>query len=305
MPAGVIRRGAGRAIVALACTLVAGLAHAHEAGDGGGFGWSFEGWVIAPLAITLVWFTAGTLRLRRRGASARPARRRAFAFYAGWTVLALALVSPLHAAGARSFAAHMLEHELLMLVAAPLLVLSAPVGVALWALPAPMRHAVASLGHRPGWLAVWGTFASLLGATLLQALALWLWHAPSLFGWALAHRGWHVAQHACFMASALLFWHAVWRQRGQVGPVVLALFLTATVSGALGAFMAFARSPWYAGYAALGLAPLGLTPLEDQQLAGLLMWVPGGLVHAGAALWLLARGLRGAGATVAEVDDAR
>jgi cytochrome c oxidase assembly factor CtaG len=290
-----------RPIAALACALAAGAANAHEAGGDGGFAWSFEAWVIVPLALAFAWFTAGTLRLRARGAHAGPARRRAALFYAGWTVLALALTSPLHAAGARSFAAHMLEHELLMLVAAPLLVLSTPVGVALWALPAPARHALGGLGHSPGWLAVWGAIASLLGATALQAIALWLWHAPGLFGLALAQRGWHVAQHACFMATALLFWHAVWRQRGQAGPVVLALFFTATVSGALGAFMAFARSPWYAGYAALGLAPLGLTPLEDQQLAGLLMWVPGGLVHAGAALWLLARGLRPA---PAEANDA-
>jgi putative membrane protein len=64
------------------------------------------------------------------------------------------------------------------------------------------------------------------------------------------------------------------------------------VSGALGAFMAFSSSPWYAGYTSLGLAPFGLTPAEDQQLAGLLMWIPGGLVHAFAALALLPRWLR-------------
>lgn len=298
-------RGAARIRLALACALPACAAHAHEANEGGAFGWSFEAWVIVPLALSLAWFTAGTLCLLRRGAHARPARRRAASFYAGWTVVALALVSPLHAAGARSFAAHMLEHELLMLLAAPLLVMSAPVGVALWALPARARRALAALGHAPGWLALWGACAGLLGATALQALALWLWHAPTLFGLALAHRGWHVAQHACFMATALLFWHAVWRHRGRAGAVVLALFFTATVSGALGAFMAFAHSPWYAAYAALGVAPMGLTPLEDQQLAGLLMWVPGGLVHAGAALCLLARGLRMADTAAAETNDAR
>jgi cytochrome c oxidase assembly factor CtaG len=286
---------------ALACVFVAGAARAHEASGNSDFAWSFEAWVVGPLVLSLLWFATGALRMRARGAHAGPARRRAVLFGTGWTVLALALTSPLHAAGARSFAAHMLEHELLMLVAAPLLVLSTPVGVALWALPTSQRRALGALGHAPGWLAPWNAISSLLGATALQAIALWLWHAPALFGLALAQRGWHVAQHACFMATALLFWHAVWRQRGQAGPVVLALFFTATVSGALGAFMAFARSPWYAGYASLGLAPFGLTPLEDQQFAGLLMWVPGGLVHAGAALWLLARGLRPA---AAEASDA-
>jgi cytochrome c oxidase assembly factor CtaG len=178
------------------------------------------------------------------------------------------------------------------------------VGVALWALPRRARQALARAGRTGPWAVAWPALSSVPMATALQAVALWLWHAPALFGLALAHTGWHIAQHASFLAGALLFWHAVWRPgRRAVGAVVLALFFTATVSGALGAFMAFARSPWYAGYAALGLAPWGLTPLEDQQLAGLLMWVPGGLVHAGAALWLLARQLRPAQA-LREATDA-
>jgi cytochrome c oxidase assembly factor CtaG len=73
---------------------------------------------------------------------------------------------------------------------------------------------------------------------------------------------------------------------------VLCLFVTSLVSGALGALMAFSESPWYAGYARLGMAPFGLTPAEDQQLAGLIMWVPGGLVHALAALALVGMTLR-------------
>ncbi|WP_407696273.1 cytochrome c oxidase assembly protein [Sphingobium sufflavum] len=72
----------------------------------------------------------------------------------------------------------------------------------------------------------------------------------------------------------------------------LCLVATSIVSGALGALMAFATSPWYSGYARLGLAPFGLTPAEDQELAGLLMWVPGGLVHAVAALLVMRRLLR-------------
>jgi cytochrome c oxidase assembly factor CtaG len=291
-----------RRVIALAMWLAAPAASAH--GDGAhDIGWTFEAWVVVPLLLGAVWYAAGAGRLQRRGAKA--SLRRNLCFASGWTVLALALCSPLHAAGARSFAAHMLEHELLMLVAAPLLVLSAPVGVALWAMPAPWRHALGAAGHHRGWLVLWGACAGLAGATALQSLALWLWHAPSLFGLALAQRGWHVAQHVCFVATALLFWHAVWGQRGRVGPVVLALFFTATVSGGLGAVMALARSPWYAGYASLGLAPLGLTPLEDQQLAGLLMWVPGGLVHAGAALWLLAHRLRPRRPAFVEASDAR
>jgi cytochrome c oxidase assembly factor CtaG len=253
-----------------------------------------EPWVVGPLAISLAWFGAGALRLGGRGAEAGALGRRAACFLAGCAVLVLALLSPLDALADRSFAAHMLEHELLMLVAAPLLVLSAPVGIALWALPHGARLALGRAGKAPGWLRVWRACAGLGCATALQAIALWAWHVPALFALALERPGWHVVQHLCFLGTALLFWHAVWRAprwRG-IGGTVGALFLTATVSGALGALMALAKGPWYVDYAALGLSPFGLTPLQDQQLAGLLMWVPGGLVHAGAALWLLARALR-------------
>ncbi|WP_311731801.1 cytochrome c oxidase assembly protein [Sphingomonas sp. BK069] len=123
----------------------------------------------------------------------------------------------------------------------------------------------------------------------LQAVALWLWHAPVLFDRALASEGWHVAQHLSFLVTALLFWTAMLHRRTPGGMAALCLVVTAIVSGALGALMAFATTPWYVGYASLGMAPFGLTPAEDQQLAGLLMWVPGGLVHAGAALVLMRR----------------
>jgi cytochrome c oxidase assembly factor CtaG len=74
--------------------------------------------------------------------------------------------------------------------------------------------------------------------------------------------------------------------------VVGCLFVTSIVGGALGAFMALSTSPWYAAYRAMQLSAFGLTPVQDQQLAGLLMWIPGGLVHAVAGLVLLVRGLR-------------
>ncbi|MBB3474701.1 cytochrome c oxidase assembly factor CtaG [Sphingomonas sp. BK345] len=98
-----------------------------------------------------------------------------------------------------------------------------------------------------------------------------------------------MAQHLSFLVTALLFWTAMLHRRTPGGMAALCLVVTAIVSGALGALMAYATTPWYVGYASLGMAPFGLTPAEDQQLAGLLMWVPGGLVHAGAALVLMRR----------------
>jgi len=108
----------------------------------------------------------------------------------------------------------------------------------------------------------------------------------------LASDGWHAAQHLSFLVSALLFWTAMLGRRTAPALAALCLVATSIVSGALGALMAFATSPWYAGYARLGMAPFGLTPAEDQQVAGLIMWVPGGLVHAGAALIVVRRMLK-------------
>lgn len=253
-------------------------------------GWSFDGWVVGPLLVSLLWYSVGYARLHARSSATAAHRRSALYFSAGWLVLAAAMVTPLHEAGERSFAAHMLEHELLMLAAAPLLVLARPLGIALWAFPQALRRGLAAFGH--GISTPWRALTAPVTATLLQSVSLWLWHAPRLFDLALANPGWHIVQHLSFLLTALLFWWAVLHGRDRrVGVSVGCLFFTATVSGALGALMAFSASPWYAGYASSGLDAFGLTPAEDQQLAGLLMWIPGGLVHALAALAMFGRRL--------------
>jgi putative membrane protein len=291
-----------RALILTALLLAAaGPAEAHAVG-GSAFGWTWDGWITVPLAIALAGFLAGWCALARRSARGLSGlTRRAGLFLTGWIVLAGALVSPLHQAGGRSFSAHMLEHELLMLVAAPLLVLSRPLPVMLWSLPGGARRIVGRATIAVGLAAVVRRLTQPVAATLLQAAALWLWHAPALFDRALQSDGWHVAQHASFLVSALLFWTAMLTRRPRnPGLATVCLFATSVVSGALGAMMAFAQSPWYQPYAELGLAPFGLTPTEDQQLAGLLMWIPGGAVHAAAALATLAAALRLAPASAAE-----
>lgn len=263
--------------------------HVHEKAPG----WTWDPWITVPLAAALLLFANGYIRLSGRAGRA-DYRRRGLFFAGGWFLLAAALVSPLHAAGERSFAAHMLEHELLMLAAAPLLVLAEPMVILLWGLPAPARRAVGAL-RTPAVAAMWRGLTGPVTATALQAAALWLWHAPMLFDLALADEGWHVVQHLSFLLAALLFWSAIVGASRRIGARALAalcLFATSLLSGALGALMAFSESPWYARYAELGMAPYGLTPAEDQQVAGLIMWIPGGLVHALAALALVAALLR-------------
>jgi cytochrome c oxidase assembly factor CtaG len=282
-----------RALAALAGVLAAATAGAHGAAETADAG---EAPLALLLAVAAVAYALGWARLRGRSRLGRGRRtREACLFAAGLAVLGGATLSPLHEAGARSFTLHMAEHELLMLVAAPLLALSRPLATMLWAFPPGPRSALAALGRGGPVARTFRTVTDPWFATLAQAVALWTWHVPALFERALARPAWHYAQHVSFLATALAFWWAITgAHAGRRGYAVGAfcLFVTSLVGGALGALMALSTSPWYAPYARLGLAPFGLTPAEDQQLAGLLMWIPGGLVHAGAALWMLAIWLR-------------
>jgi cytochrome c oxidase assembly factor CtaG len=247
-------------------------------------GWTFDPWVIVPLAAALLLFLVGRWRLGQR--SNLP-RSRSWLFVGGWLALAFALISPLHEGGERSFTLHMAEHELIMLVATLLLAASHSGGIMAWGLPASLRQTIGGTWKAP-LVSLWRRLTDPLTATILQAVVMWAWHAPALFNRALASDGWHVAQHLSFFISSLIFWSAMLDpRRGGYLLSAACLFLTSLVEGALGALMALSTSPWYSAYAAMGMTGIGMNPVTDQQLAGLLMWIPGGVVHGAAALVLI------------------
>jgi cytochrome c oxidase assembly factor CtaG len=278
----------------LAAFLLLVLPTAASAHSGGGEGWGPEPAVAVPLLLLAGLYALGFARLRARSGQGRDDLARGGAlFAAGWLVLAGAVASPLHQAGERSFTMHMIEHELIMLPAALLLVLARPGPVLLWAFPGPIRGAFGAVARSGKGL--WAVASTPIAATILQGAALWLWHMPPLFDRALDGEGWHIAQHMSFLLTALLFWWAMAHGRpGRkgYGLVAMCLFVTTLIGGALGALMAFSASPWYSGYAAMGMTPAGLSPAEDQQLAGLIMWIPGGVFHAAAALFFLYQWLK-------------
>lgn len=191
----------------------------------------------------------------------------------------------------------MTQHELLMLVAAPLLVLSKPVVAALNALP-PGRVQSLLRWTKPWWVqGVWRFVTKPLVAWLLHAVVLWTWHIPALLRAALQSEFVHALQHISFLLSAVLFWWALLhRGHGTLGygAAVLYVFTTAVHSGLLGALITLAGVVWYPEY--LGTTQSwSLTPLEDQQLGGLIMWVPACTVYIVAGLALFAGWLRTAG----------
>ncbi|MDF1503530.1 cytochrome c oxidase assembly protein, partial [Roseisolibacter sp. H3M3-2] len=143
--------------------------------------------------------------------------------------------------------------------------------------------------------AAWRAVRAPLPAAALHLLAVAVWHLPGPYQAALRHEGVHALEHASFFGSALLFWWALLHARGAArGPALVGLFVAMLVTGALGALLATASRLWYPAYAAT-TAPWGLLPLEDQELAGIIMWVPGGIAYLLAALAVLAAVLRDAG----------
>jgi putative membrane protein len=217
-------------------------------------------------------------------------------FSGGLLTVPLALESPLDGLSAELFAAHMVQHLLLLLVAGPLLVLGAPLVPLLWALPEPSRRV----------LGAWFLQASRLGrpaiAFALHSLAIWAWHVPMLYDAALSNRGVHVLEHVSFLGTAVLFWWAVlYGRRVGYSSGVLYVFGLALQSTVLGALLAFAPAPWYTAHAPTTLG-WGMTPLEDQQVAGLIMWVPGGAIYLAAALGLFATWLNGTSRPAPEPD---
>lgn len=276
--------------LALVPLFVAAPAFAHG-GHEGPLGWTLSPDLLIPLGLALLIYIGGWVRLSTR-ASTRPAG--AILFLSGWLVLTLSLTSPLHQAGERSFTMHMIEHELIMLVATLLLASSNSGGVLAWGLPRPIRMTLAGSWKSP-LQRLWKRLTEPITATAIQAIVLWAWHAPILFDLALESFGWHIAQHACFFVASLLFWWAMLhpRERGSgYGVSAACLFATSLIGGALGALMSFSSSPWYAQYAAMGMTGVGLDPVDDQRLAGLIMWIPGGLLHGAAALALAYKWLK-------------
>jgi putative membrane protein len=292
-----------RALIFLLLGLASHTAWAHDVEDAHetteALGWGAEPWVVFLLALSLLLYVVGARRLWPRMSNARPRFvRQAACFGAGWLVLVLALASPIDGAGSLAFWAHMVQHELLMIVAAPLMVLGRPLGVWVWALPQAWRGRIGGFTHAGAVAWFWHQITRPLGAWMIHFAALWLWHVPALFQAALRNNGIHALQHASFLFSALLFWWAVLgKQSGARGHAVISLFSTMMHTGALGALFTFSEKVWYPIYGDSAWHAFGLTPLEDQQLGGLIMWIPGGLAYviAGLALiggWLSQRGER-------------
>lgn len=249
--------------------------------------WSFDPLVWAPLLAAHWLYGRGVLRAWRRAGKGRIiSRGRVACFALGEIFLVIALISPLDPLGETLLSAHMGQHILLTTFAPLLLVLGAPLTAFTWALPPSWRKSLNAPLVRT--LSVVGAFLTRPAiAASLHGVAIWVWHAPAAFDAALRDESWHTFEHVSFFVTALMFWSAVFNARSSAGVGAFYVLTTFVQSGALGAILVLAPAQLYA-YGDRAML-WDLSPLADQQLAGLLMWTPAGLFYLAAFAFLGAR----------------
>jgi putative membrane protein len=208
--------------------------------------------------------------------------RRAVAFHAGLAFIVVALVSPLDALAGWLFSAHMVQHLLLILIAPPLIVYGAPGAPLMLALPRALRRRLHAARHSTAVRVTQRIVFSAAVVWSLQTLAMWGWHLPAPYQDALRSQPLHALEHASFFFTAVLFWSLVIetgpRRKLGYGATIVLVFAAALQSAALGAVLTFASHPLYPLHIPRAAA-LGVGALADQQLAGLIMWVPAGTVY--------------------------
>ncbi|HET8569294.1 MAG TPA: cytochrome c oxidase assembly protein [Candidatus Limnocylindria bacterium] len=228
-------------------------------------------------------YAGGVRRVRRPW----PAWRSA-AFYAGLFVMLAALSGPVDHLAFELFSVHMIQHMLLTVVAAPLLLLGAPVRPLLLGLPAAVRRAIRPLARSGALRGAAHALRSPLVAGILYVGGIYYWHFPRLYDAAVEDPLLHSVEHGWFIASALLFWSVVidplpfrsalaypWR-------ILFLLLAGAAQNTILGGLLSFSTRVLYPHYGTSALT-YGIDPLTDQKTGGALMWVPGDLVFLGAA----------------------
>lgn len=259
--------------------------------------WNTDPLIIAGLVVLAWLYWRGTAEMWHAAGHGRGVRPwQTISFAAGLLAVAVALVSPLDALSNALFSAHMVQHLLLMTVAAPWIGMGAPLLPLLWAWPRHERLAIGrALARAQPLLRLVGVVSGLRPALVLHSLALWVWHTPLLYEGALRNGALHAAEHLLLLGTGFLFWSAAWtalvRTGRASGASIVYVFALGAQSTALGALITFAAQPWYAFY--VDTAPTwGISAMDDQVLAGALMWVPAGLAYLAYALVLLGAWLR-------------
>ena len=253
--------------------------------------WEEAPFVLLFLMIVGSCYLVGKIRLEKRIRRRGVGNSSTITFWGGLIALILALVSPISVYAEDLFFMHMVQHILLIMVAAPLLLLANPMKTLIWAFPKGIRK---FMGQR---LNSQGVIRRILALSVMPvvswfvfAVCVWLWHSPSAYNAALENVIVHLFEHITIFVAGVILWWAV------IGPApirsylpyplrclyILAALVQNTI---LGAMLTFAEAPLYSYY---GNAPAhwGITTDYDQQLGGIIMWIPGGMMYLAALIIL-------------------
>lgn len=244
--------------------------------------WTFEPWSVVSLLLGSIIYLRGWWQLHRR-LPRRFGARRLIAFQSGMLTLFLALVSPLHELAEKLLQFHMIQHLFLMMVVPPLLLLGAPILPLLRGLPRPaLRYGLRQLFSSRAFKRLANFFTDPLVCLLAFTVSNVAWHVPALYELALRSEFWHAVQHICFFGTGLLFWWPVvqpWpsRLRWPRWTMIPYLLFADIQNTALSAFLIFSERVLYPTYAAVPRL-WGISVLDDQAAAGVIMWVPGSVI---------------------------
>lgn len=244
--------------------------------------WPFAPWLVVALLVSAGVYLRGWAVLQRRDPQ-RWHRGQLAAFCGSLAAIYLALASPIEPFASLLLQVHMVQHILFMMVAPPLVWLGEPMFPMLRGLPRSVRtYWVAPFLSWPPLRTLFARLTHPLIALPILIATTWIWHVPACYELALRSDGWHYAQHVCFLAAGLLFWYPVVRpypsrprwSQWLLLPCLLAADLSNTLLSALLTFADGLLYPHYTDVPRLG----GISALQDQAAAGVIMWVPGSLI---------------------------
>lgn len=260
------------------------LGHDSYKTHGNSFPWHLDEIILGSLAILTIFYLKGLQNLKIEASSVgTPGPYRIASFFLSLFFLVIALISPLVELSNQLSYAHMIQHMILMMVAAPLFVMSAPMYVLMWSLPRSWKDKARPLlkwlyGYRSGRYFFWQP--AILWLT--YALILWVWHIPQFYEAALKNQWLHDFQHISFFVASCLFCRVLLdpfeRLKLRQGQAIIYLFGTSVHATLLGALMTLSPRIWYGHYESTTLI-WNYSALEDQQLAGLIMWMPACTVY--------------------------
>ncbi len=194
-------------------------AHGDGLADTAARHWTWEPFTLALLIVSAAVYAAGLRVLWSRAGIGRGIRVwQAAAFGIGLLSIGVALISPVAWLSEILFSVHMTQHEILMLISAPLLVFGHPLLAALWAAPVRWREAAGQWASRPSVSSAWHALTAPVVVFVLHGVALWVWHIPYLYESALHNEGIHALEHLSYVVTAALFWWAMVEGRyGRIG----------------------------------------------------------------------------------------